>query len=192
MSGFTVGEDGLLEEQSIHDLAEWYSQFPQSRDPLNYEAHVMVFRAFIALTSTSSGSGVSRARYNVLRILYQAPGRRLQMTDIGVGLHVSPTNVTKMVDGLTKDGLVRRVRHPDDKRKTWAELTDLGAATFEDAMPKVMALTDSIWSEISRDEKRALIHVLAKVRMVIETKDAVLPIGGRRLVDSATDWDAEA
>ena len=191
MSDFTVGEDGLLEERAIHELAQWYSHFPHSRDPINYEAHIMVFRAFIALTATSSGSGVSRARYNVLRILYQAPGRRLQMTDIGIGLHVSPTNVTKMVDGLTNDGLVRRVRHPDDKRKTWAELTELGEKTFEEAMPKVMALTDSIWSEISRDEKRALIHVLAKVRMVIETKDAVLPIG-RSLRDDGTSWNDEA
>jgi DNA-binding MarR family transcriptional regulator len=189
---FHVGEDGLLEERTTHDLAEWYSQFPQSRDPLNYEAHVMVFRAFIALTGMSSGSGVSRARYNVLRILYQAEGRRMQMTDIGVGLHVSPTNVTKMVDGLTKDGLVRRVRHPEDKRKTWAELTELGAQTFEYAMPKVMALTDSIWSEISRDEKRTLIHVLSKLRMVIATKDAELPIGRHLHDPTPGDWDREA
>jgi DNA-binding MarR family transcriptional regulator len=185
LADFTVGEDGLIQERSIRDLAEWYAQFPTSRDALNYEAHVMVFRAYIALTSTSSGSGVSRARYNVLRILYQAPDRRLQMTDIGIGLHVSPTNVTKMVDGLTKDGLVRRVRHPEDKRKTWAELTDEGAATFEQAMPKVMALTDSIWSEVSRDEKRALIHVLSKLRFVLESKNSELPL--RRLLHDNYD-----
>jgi DNA-binding MarR family transcriptional regulator len=179
LTDFIVGEDGLLAERSIHDLAAWYGKFPTARNPLNYEAHVMLLRAYISLTAVTSGSGLSRARYNVLRILYQAPGHRLQMTEIGTGLDVSPTNVTKMVDGLTEEGLVQRVRHADDKRKTWAELTDAGVEAFEAAVPKVIQVTDSVWSELSDDEKRSLIHVLSKLRLILLTKEGNLPIRPR-------------
>jgi len=179
MTGFYIGDDGLMVEEPVHDLATWYSKFPHASDSLNYEAHVMLLRSFMSLTALTSGSGLSRARYNVLRILYQEPDRRLQMTDIGTGLGVSPTNVTKMVDGLERDGLVRRVRHDDDKRKTWTELTAEGVKLFEEALPKVMQFTDSVWGELTEDEKRSLIHVLSKLRMVLMTRHTTMPLTRR-------------
>ena len=187
MTGFLIGDDGLMAEEPVHDLATWYSKFPCATNALNYEAHVMLLRAFMSLTALTSGSGLSRARYNVLRILYKEPGRRLQMTDIGIGLNVSPTNVTKMVDGLERDGLVRRVRHDDDKRKTWTELTEEGVRSFEEALPKVLQFTDGVWGELSEDEKRSLVHVLAKLRMVLMTRGATLPL--TRRASEGLDFD---
>jgi DNA-binding MarR family transcriptional regulator len=179
MTGFYIGDDGLMVEEPVHDLATWYSKFPVAHNALNYEAHVMLLRSFMSLTALTSGSGLSRARYNVLRILYQEPDHRLQMTDIGTGLGVSPTNVTKMVDSLERDGLVRRVRHDDDKRKTWTELTEDGVKTFEDALPKVLQFTDSVWGELTEDEKRSLVHVLSKLRMVLMTRHTTMPLTRR-------------
>jgi len=172
MTDFSVGDNGLMVESSIHELAAWYSRFPDAGNSLNYEAHVMLMRAYVSLVAVTSGSGVPRARYNVLRILYQQPDRRLQMTDIGVGLNVSLTNVTKLVDGLESDGLVRRVPHEDDKRRTWTELTDAGAREFEAVLPAVLEYTDSIWDQFTDDEKRVLIHGLAKLRMVLLAREA--------------------
>jgi DNA-binding MarR family transcriptional regulator len=179
MTGFHVDGSGLMVEEPVHELASWYAKFPHASDSLNYEAHVMLLRSFMSLTALTSGSGLSRARYNVLRILYQAPGHRLQMTDIGTGLGVSPTNVTKMVDSLERDGLVRRVRHDDDKRKTWTELTPEGELSFEQALPKVLEFTDGVWGELTEDEKRSLVHVLAKLRMVLMTRHTALPLTRR-------------
>ena len=28
MTGFYIGEDGLMAEEDVHDLAAWYGQFP--------------------------------------------------------------------------------------------------------------------------------------------------------------------
>jgi DNA-binding MarR family transcriptional regulator len=106
----------------------------------------------------------------VLRILYQQPDRRLQMTDISVGLNVSATNVTKLVHGLERDGMVRRVPHLEDKRRTWTELTQAGEAAFLRALPGVVKHTDGIWDNFTDEEKRILVHVLAKLRMVLLTR----------------------
>src|SRR5215210_17466 len=159
MTDFSVGENGMMVERSIHELAEWYSQFDDGGNPLNYEAHVMLMRTYTSLIALSSGSGMPRARYNVLRILYQQPDRRLQMTDISIGLNISATNITKLVHGREADA--------DDKRRTWSELTPAGEAEFLRALPVVFKHTDGIWDDFSDAEKEIFVHVLAKLRMLI-------------------------
>jgi DNA-binding MarR family transcriptional regulator len=41
-------------------------------------------------------------------------------------LDVSPRTVTGLVDNLERDGLVKRVDDPNDRRSVYAEVTDLG------------------------------------------------------------------
>jgi DNA-binding MarR family transcriptional regulator len=183
VTDFGIGEDGLMVERSIRDLASWYCQFDEAGNSLNYEAHVMLLRAYVSLVSLTSGTGLPRARYNVLRILYQQPDRRLQMTDISVGLNVSATNVTKLVHGLEQDGLVRRVQDDADRRRTWTELTPAGEAEFLRALPLVVKHTDAIWDNFSDQEKRLLVHVLAKLRMVVLARPADDQLAGFGLVD---------
>ena len=172
MTDFSVGENGMMVERSIHELAEWYSRFPGSHNKLNYEAHVMLMRTYTSLTAITSGSGMPRARYNVLRILYQQPDRRMQMTDISVGLNISATNITKVVHGLEKDGLVRRVPHDEDKRRTWSQITPAGEEEFLRVLPFVFKHTDGIWDDFSNSEKQIFVHVLAKLRMLLLARDS--------------------
>ena len=172
MTDFSVGENGMMVECSIHDLAQWYAKFPGGTNPLNYEAHVMLMRTYTSLVALNSGSGMARARYNVLRILYQQPDRRMQMTDISIGLNISATNITKVVHGLEKDGLVRRVPHDEDRRRTWSELTPAGEAEFLRALPYVFKHTNGIWDDFSDSEKQIFVHVLAKLRMLLLARAA--------------------
>ena len=172
MTDFSIGENGMMVERSIHELGDWYAQFPDGGNPLNYEAHVMLMRTYTSLIALSSGSGMARARYNVLRILYQQPDRRLQMTDISVGLNISATNITKVVHGLEDDGLVRRIPHEKDKRRTWSELTPAGEQAFLAALPFVFKHTDGIWDDFSDAEKEIFVHVLAKLRMLLLARSA--------------------
>lgn len=175
MVEFITLEDGTLTEKSIHELAEWYGKQSPQAQALTYEAHLMFLRAHLALTSIegpSARAGLTRARYNVLRALYRAEGHRLLMNEIGQGLSVSPTNITKLIDGLVSDDLVRRVNHPHDKRMTWAELTPKGVKMFEELQPQVRQHTERLWSALNDDEKRQLVHLLAKVRQSLMQWDS--------------------
>jgi MarR family 2-MHQ and catechol resistance regulon transcriptional repressor len=174
MANFITKDDGLLTEESIHELATWYSRQSPKGQAATYEAHLMFLRAHNAVTSQegpSARAGLTRARYNVLRILYKAEGRRLLMNEIGQGLHVSPTNITKLIDGLVDDDMVQRVNHPHDKRMTWAELTPRGIKMFEELLPQVRKHTARLWSGLSEDEQRQLSHLLAKVLRSLETAE---------------------
>jgi DNA-binding MarR family transcriptional regulator len=174
---FTL-RDGWVTEASVHELANWYHEECPQTDVLSFEAHLMVLRVYGTLATRSPielDAGLSRARYNILRMLYRAPGQRLLMGDFVQGMNVSPTNITKLMDTLVADGLVERVSHEADKRKTWARLTLPGQHLLERALPDVGEHVESLWSCLEDEEKTVLIHLLAKMRMHWLQADAKRP-----------------
>jgi DNA-binding MarR family transcriptional regulator len=69
------------------------------------------------------------------------------------------------VDGLVKEGLVRRAAHIQDKRKRWAQLTANGAKAFEGEMPLVGSVVVKLWSTLTEEDKKQLITILSKPRI---------------------------
>jgi MarR family 2-MHQ and catechol resistance regulon transcriptional repressor len=135
----------------------------------------MLIRAYAALkvdTPFEPRSGLSKARYSILRLLYTAEANRMLMTDIVQDMSVSPTNVTKLVDGLEADALVKRVDDPHDKRKVWVELMAKGRDVVEEAFPNVARHVGSLWVGLTVEEKKVLIHLLSKLRLGILTNQA--------------------
>jgi len=74
--------------------------------------------------------GVSFGEYDVLLRLARAPERRLTMTELARRVMISPSGLTRVVDGLSDEGLVRRERNPDDARVVYAQLTTKAARAF--------------------------------------------------------------
>jgi DNA-binding MarR family transcriptional regulator len=175
MNQFEVGEDGLLSESSMTELAAWYNGHCPTTPPLAFEAQFMLMRTYMSLKLDSPfelRGGITRARYNVLRLLAQSPDDRLLMTDIVTGMNVSPTNITKLVDVLVEDNYVRRVPDPSDKRKFWVELMPQGRQIFEEIIPDVGHHVRDFWTGISEQEMRTLIHLLSRLRLNAMTSDA--------------------
>ncbi len=70
--------------------------------------------------------GLSFARYEVLMLLSFSKRGELPITKMAPRLLVHPTGVSKLIDKLEKQGLVRRVPNPRDRRGTLARLTPAG------------------------------------------------------------------
>lgn len=66
------------------------------------------------------------ASYDVLVQLTEAPDRRLRMTELADRVLLSRSGVTRLIDRLERDGLVRREPSPDDARGMYAVVTDQG------------------------------------------------------------------
>lgn len=73
------------------------------------------------------------ASYDVLVQLAEAPERRLRMTDLAGAVLLSRSGLTRLVDRLTRDGLVARQACEDDARGTYAVLTPAGLARLRKA-----------------------------------------------------------
>ena len=78
---------------------------------------------------------MSLAWYDVLQELDSAPGHRLRMQELGERAVLSRSRVSRVVDELGRAGLATRERDPDDKRGSWAVLTDDGRDRLRRAAP---------------------------------------------------------
>jgi DNA-binding MarR family transcriptional regulator len=86
-------------------------------------------------TDLAEAYGLNQGDYAVLVSLSEAPDRRLRMCDLAACLRLSPSGLTRRLDGLVRDGLVAREPAPDDRRVSFAVLTAKGWATLKAAAP---------------------------------------------------------
>lgn len=120
------------------------------------------------LRTTLHQSGVTPARVRLLAVL--ADGPAVTMTSLSKALHVSPRNITTLVDALEAEGLVRRVDHPTDRRATIVELTDRGAELCENLWSQHLDGAGRIFSAIREEEQRALLGTMRTLRIALRDK----------------------
>jgi DNA-binding MarR family transcriptional regulator len=99
--------------------------------PLELDAWQALLHAHHQITRTLDAElrkehGISFGDYDVLLRLARAPERRLRMSELARRVMISPSGLTRVVDGLVEEGLVERQRAPDDARVVYARLTDAG------------------------------------------------------------------
>lgn len=101
--------------------------------------------------------GLALTSYEVLLHLAEAPGKRLRMSELATSLLLSQSGVTRLVDRLERDGLVRRERCEEDGRGFFAVLTPAGLARFEAARPTHLAgVRRRFLDQLSDGEQRSL------------------------------------
>ncbi|HEX2315023.1 MAG TPA: MarR family transcriptional regulator [Thermomonospora sp.] len=81
------------------------------------------------------GHDLALVSYDVLTQLGEAPGGRLRMNDLADRVLLSRSGLTRLVDRLQRDGLVRRESCASDARGLFAVLTPKGRARLAEATP---------------------------------------------------------
>ncbi len=104
--------DKQLTEQ---ELAAWQAL-------LHTHHHVMV----ILDAELRTEHGLTLTQYDVLLRLRRAPEGSLRMVDIANRILMSPSGLTRVVDGMVRDKLLERRRCGDDARVVWISLTEKG------------------------------------------------------------------
>ncbi len=83
--------------------------------------------------------GLTMGDYEVLVHLSEAEHRRMRMCDLATALRLSPSGLTRRLDGLVKAKLVTRESCAADRRVMWAALTAAGWERMEEAAPTHVA-----------------------------------------------------
>jgi DNA-binding MarR family transcriptional regulator len=107
--------------------------------------------------------GLSFSRYEVLMLLLFSRRGSLPQGKIGERLQVHAASVTNAVERLERDGFVRRVPNPGDRRGVLAEITPSGRQVAEAA---TAVLNKEVFAELGLepDERAALYRLLKKLR----------------------------
>src|SRR5262245_34056217 len=103
------------------------------------------------------------ASYDVLVQLVEAPEHRLRMTDLAEKVLLSRSGLTRMIDRLEREGLVRREACDDDLRGLFAVLTDEGYDRLRTASPThLVGIQDYAVGKLDEFELRQLGVILSK------------------------------
>jgi len=122
------------------------------------------------IDSLKLGVNLSSARFNLLLTLYFSHDRRLAQNRISREMEVSRTNITNLIDGLVKDGLVTRVTSPVDRRVSYAQLTDKGEELCRHLLPPMTRLMMDVCENFTDEEKRTFSDLLYRYQAEMVTR----------------------
>jgi DNA-binding MarR family transcriptional regulator len=89
-----------------------------------------------ALEGDLTDVGLTVGDYQVLVYLSEQENERMRMCDLADLLHLSPSGLTRRLDGLVRMGAVAREPCPEDRRATLAALTPSGRRLLENVAPQ--------------------------------------------------------
>ena len=110
--------------------------------------------------------GLTMGDYEVLVRLSERPERRERMCDLASELRLSPSGLTRRLDGLVRSGLVSREPSSDDRRVMLAVLTDDGYDLLVEAAPHhVDGVRKHFIDRMTPEEVAALATAFEKIRL---------------------------
>jgi DNA-binding MarR family transcriptional regulator len=110
-------------------------------------------------------SGLTVQWFEILLRLARSPDRKLRMADLAAQVILTPSGLTRVVDRLEEEGLVKREPCAVDRRGFNAVLTAKGVRRMEVAVPKHIERIDELLNTLLEPgERAALEHGLRKLR----------------------------
>jgi DNA-binding MarR family transcriptional regulator len=108
--------------------------------------------------------GIPLTWYDVLLELNDADGRQLRMQELSDRVVLSRTRVSRLVDEMAAQGLVRKRPDAEDRRSTWAVITTEGRTALRETAPTYMAGIREHFNRFLTDtERREVARALGKV-----------------------------
>ncbi len=102
--------------------------------------------------------------YKALRLLHEAPGGRLRLSELARAVQLTQSGVTRLTNRLEKAGLLHREENASDRRSSCAVLTDRGRDEQRRAKSVfVRAVAAHFGSHLSDREAATLNAVLRRI-----------------------------
>ncbi len=115
-------------------------------------------------------SGLTLGDYQVLVYLTEAEGEQMRMCDLAEMLQLSPSGLTRRLDGLVRAGWVDRRNSDVDRRVMLAGMTDAGRRRLADAAPgHVESVRARMIDVLDADDHEALTRVFGKIRAALDS-----------------------
>jgi len=125
-------------------------------------AHATTTRRFNA--ELVAEHGLTLNDYEVLLHLSRADGKRLRRVDLADRVLLTPSGITRLLEGLERCGYVERASCASDARVTYAQLTDDGEQKLREAAEThVAGIREFFRGRFSKEELEALGGLLERL-----------------------------
>jgi DNA-binding MarR family transcriptional regulator len=141
-------------------------RFPHRGD----EPHLLreVVRTYqVLMAGFSRKTGMPASRFALMRLLAFAEGD-VGVMDLARQLDINAAAVTRQVQDLQREGLVRRRADAKDGRRSYVSLSARGRKLFEQIHERTHNLEQALSSVLGAEEMRSAALVLTKLRTFVE------------------------
>lgn len=156
-----------LRDQLYLDIIERYEKdFPEFDSATNQMVwrSVNAYHLLLSVTERRLAEfGLSPQAVDVLIILSVCGEEGRPLREIGELLLVSRANVTGMIEGLVRKGLVSRSEDTGDRRKRIARLTPQAREIINNFLPKLFLMLREIFSGMPAEDKNRVSELLTEM-----------------------------
>jgi MarR family transcriptional repressor of emrRAB len=107
--------------------------------------------------------------FQTLMMLFSSPDGRAHPSQLCHFARQSPTNMTRICDGLVQRGLLTRMASLEDRRRIDLRISKRGERLVEQVLPSIYPQIEQAFSPLSKIEKRVLHGLLARLAAQVET-----------------------
>jgi len=140
-----------------------------SEQSLGARAFTSLLWAYAAATrqlnaELTADHGLTISDYEVMLRLARSPDRRMRRVDLAEQVLLTASGVTRLLEGLERDGFVERGSCETDRRVVYAVVTDSGLAKLHEARASHLAQIDAFFTtRFDEDELGELSELLARL-----------------------------
>lgn len=120
------------------------------------------------------GSDLSIPQFRSLRFIQR--NRNSSLSDLADHLGLTLPSVSKLIDGLVKQGLIDREESTTDRRRLTLVLTQKGESIIDSALASAQAHLSSILSDLSNDELKTIHQALELLNPLFMSQSRLQPV----------------
>ncbi|WP_045515479.1 MarR family winged helix-turn-helix transcriptional regulator [Neobacillus niacini] len=127
--------------------------------------YIVLSRAYKAINEhvnkVIQANGLNPTEFAVLELLYHKGDQPMQQ--IGGKILLASGSITYVVDKLEQKGMLIRIACPNDRRVTYAQITDKGKEFIREIFPEHAQQIHTLMSSLTDPEKQEAIELLKKL-----------------------------
>ena len=121
--------------------------------------------------ATLAEFGLTSGRFHLLMLLLrQEPVHALSPSELAKRTGVTRGTMTQFIDAIEKDGFVKRVEDPKDRRGMLVKLTEAGEAKLKEVLPTHIQRMAHYTRVLNADERDMMIHIMEKMASTFTTQ----------------------
>ena len=136
-----------------------------SREMKAWRSYIIASRRLLeALEIDLAGHDLSMADYEVMAQLSEAPGRRMRMSELAQVAMISKSRLSHRMKVMEKAGWIKREECSEDRRGSWAVMTEKGWRAIVAAAPDhVASVRRRFIDQLSAKEQESITSTFSHV-----------------------------
>jgi DNA-binding MarR family transcriptional regulator len=118
--------------------------------------------------------GMSHAALNALAVI-EGAGGPIPAGEVSARMHITTGTMTTVLDTLERNGHIRRMPDPDDRRRVLVDIAPSAQSTLDQMLPEVQQVAKIVMADLDDETLQALLDTLTTIAASIEKVSDDLP-----------------